>query len=72
MKTKLGLSVKFLEKRLLDAKTFTLLMAQEIDPTAEDKMRLNVLKTLIPHPFFFIFSPGQRATMALTKLLQML
>lgn len=47
-------------------------MAQEIDPTAEDKMRLNVLKTLIPQPFFFIFSPGQRATMALTKLLQML
>lgn len=47
-------------------------MAQETDPTAEDKMRLNVLKTLIPHPFFFIFSPGQRATMALTKLLQML
>lgn len=47
-------------------------MAQEIDPTAEDKMRFNVLKTLIPHPFFFIFSPGQRATMALTKLLQML
>lgn len=47
-------------------------MAQEIDPTAEDKMRLNVLKTLIPHLFFFIFSPGQRATMALTKLLQML
>lgn len=47
-------------------------MAQEIDPTAEDKMMLNVLKTLIPHPFFFIFSPGQRATMALTKLLQML